>query len=847
MKNQSLYGLLEEKLLKQPGKVVFKIKRGFAYSTWTGSQIVNDANKLSIYLKKNGVNKENKILIWAPNMPEWSILFLACLQSGVTAIPVDVRSKWDTVEKYIKQTDPKIIFLSQFTFPFSETTKVKKIILEDIFTNELSKISDTKGVIFPINKNHPVAILFTSGSTGDPKGVVITEENIVFQIKQTDLILPPIKRYETVSILPLSHAYELFYGLVIPLYKEGVITYLSRINPLTIKKALRRSKATYLMVVPQFLRILYEGIRFEAEKNNRLQIFNFFIKTSPFLPINFRKFLFRQVHKAFGGKLEFIGCGSAPLEPKLAKIWEVMGFIVIEGYGATETTGMATALDWKKREFGTVGKPPKYTKIKLSEENEILISGKVVTPGYYKNKDKNNESFIDGWYKSGDTGYFDKDKNLIVSGRLSTRIVMPDGTKVYPEDIERKLNNNPGVKDSCVLGKKEGDDIIIHAYILAANTKDTDDLEKIIEKVNPDLEFKQQITSYSYWHEKDFPRLRTLKVDRSEIKDQLSQNEGGKKVVNEVSIVNFSSIEVILKTISKKQDVSRKDRLEKDLGLDSLKRIHLAALIEENLGIEVNELNLTPSTTVKDLIELVGNDGNAKQGKYSVDNILEHWRFNSSIKKLRYLIQKAIIFPLHSSKIEIQIVKGKAILQNFPNQSLIIFNHIGMFEVVTVMRLISPGILQNAILPATHQIWSEGNFFLKNLLDITMNTYPFVQRGEGLSTSFEVTGELVYQGCSLLFAPEGRMQKERKLQEFKDGLGLLVKELKLPVVMFKIGDEYRNIWPPPPPGIDGINAIQQILPSGKGKVSVKIGLANIDSNLSYDEITKDIQKQFIRL
>src|SRR3989344_6424323 len=274
MNRKSLHEQLEEKLLKQPGKVVFKIKRGFAYSTWTGSQIVNDANKLSIYLKKNGVNKENKILIWAPNMPEWSILFLACLQSGVTAIQVDVRSKWDTVEKYIKQTDPKIIFLSQFTFPFSETTKVKKIILEDIFTNELSKISDTKGVIFPINKNHPVAILFTSGSTGDPKGVVITEENIVFQIKQTDLILPPIKRYETVSILPLSHAYELFYGLVIPLYKEGSITYLSRINPLTIKKALRRSKATYLMVVPQFLRILYEGIRFEAEIKNRLNTYN---------------------------------------------------------------------------------------------------------------------------------------------------------------------------------------------------------------------------------------------------------------------------------------------------------------------------------------------------------------------------------------------------------------------------------------------------------------------------------------------------------------------------------------------------------------------------------------------
>jgi long-chain acyl-CoA synthetase len=847
MNSKSLYEQLEEKLLKQPEKVVFKIKRGFVYSNWSGKQIINDVNKLSAYLMKSGVKKKDKVLIWAPNMPEWSILFLACIKSGIIIIPVDVRSKWKTVEKYIEQTSPKLIVLSQFTFPFAGKVKFKKAILENIFTHELPKIPETQGTKVHIVGKQQVAILFTSGSTGDPKGVIITQENIIFQIKQTNEILPPLERYETVSILPLSHAYELFYGLVIPLYKKGSITYLSRINPLTIKKALRRSRATYLMVVPQFLRIIYEGIKYEANIKNRLKIFNILINITPRFPMKIRRCIFKKIHKAFGGHLEFIGCGSAPLEPKLAKLWEAMGFIVIEGYGATETTGMATALNWKKRRFGTVGKPPKYTEIRLSDESEILINGKVVTPGYYKNKAKNKESFIDGWYKSGDIGRFDDEKNLIITGRLSTRIVMPDGTKIYPEDIERKLNNISGVRDSCVLGKKVGNDIYIHAYILPGNEKTVINLEKIIEITNSDLEFKQQITSYAYWQDKDFPRLRTLKVDRNKIEEYLGKKDGIKRIDTPETVITFSSVESILRTISNKQLISRSDKLEKDLKLDSLKRIQLAALIEDNLGVEVNEFNLTPLTTVKELIELVKKDKIKENGRYSVDTILEHWRFKPLIKKLRYYIQKSFIFPIHSSRVNIQIIKGKKILQKFPDQSLIIFNHVGMFEVLTVMRLLPYDVLRKSVLPATHQIWSEGNFILKNLVDITINTYPFVQRGEGISTSFEVTGELVNEGYSILFAPEGRMQKERKLQKFKDGLGFLIKELELPVVMFKIGNEYRDIWPPPPPGLDGINAKLQILPRGKGKVSVKIDLASVNLSLSYDELTKDIQGQFIKL
>lgn len=848
MKGQSLYNLLEKKLLKNPQKTVFKIKRGFAYTTWTGQEIVTDVNKINNYLKSIGVRKNDKVLIWSPNMPEWSIVFLACLKSGIIVVPVDVRSKWETVENYIKQTNPKLILASRFTYPFSKSVSVKRVILEDLFSKKLPNLDSKKTPAVKPASKHPISILFTSGSTGNPKGVIITEKNVVSQIKQTELILPPIKRYETVSILPLSHAYELFYGLIIPLYKEGTITYLSRINPLTIKRAIKKGRATYLVTVPQFLRVLYENIMFEAEKAKQLNMLNRLLEIAPYFPMGMRKIMFKKIHKTLGNNLEFIACGSAPLEPKIAKKYEAMGFKVVEGYGATETTGIATALNWRKRKFGTVGKPPKYTKIKISNENEILIKGSVVSPGYYKDREKNKESFINGWYKSGDTGYFDKKGNLVISGRLSTRIVMPDGTKVYPEDIERKLNNVIGIKDSCVFGKKQGNNIAIHTYVLSNSIKTTNELEKIIEKVNSKLEFKQQITSFAYWPKKDFPRLRTLKVDRNKVEQSSNKKVERKKVDKKKVRIDFSSVKSIIKTISQKRTISKKDKLEKDLGLDSLKRIQLAALIEENLGIEVNELDLAPTTSVSSLVKMIReSEVTDDKGVFSVDKILDHWRFSPTIKNLRSLVQKFIVFPLHAYFVKIKVIKGKNIFDKLPKQSIMIFNHVGMLDAITVMRLLPPIMVQKSVIPAAHQIWSEGNSFMKNLIDLSVNTYPLVQRGKGSSTSFEIIGELVYQGYSPLFAPEGRMQKERKLQKFKGGLGLMAKEFKLPVIMFKIGNEYWNIWPPPPPGTDAINASGQFLPIGKGTVPVKIGYAKINYNLSYQQITKSIRKQFMKL
>lgn len=850
MEKQPLYKILENKLLKNPDKVVFQIRRGFAYSCWTGQQVVADSLKLGAYLQSRGVRSGDKILIWAPNMPEWSILFLTCLHLDLVAVPVDVRSKWETVENYIRQTDPKMLFASRFTKTFIEDCNIAQVSLEDIFATELPTISEMPALPDYVRKTAPVAILFTSGSTGNPKGVIITEDNILSQLAQTDLILPPIKRYETVSILPLSHAYELLYGLIVPLFKEGRVTYLERVNPLTIKKALRRNKATYLMVVPQFLRILFEGITIEVKNNGSIGTFNALIAVSRYFPMATRKVIFRRVHTAFGGNLEFIGCGSAPLEPKLAKNWEAMGFTVIEGYGATETTALASALNWKKRKFGTVGRPPVNTKIKISEGHEILISGETVTPGYYKNDEKNSESFTDGWYRTGDTGHYDLDGNLIITGRISTRIVMTDGTKVYPEDIERKLNNNQEIKDSCVVGKITGEDVSVHAFILASEIKDILELGKLIEKTNLSLEFKQQITSYALWHEKDFPRLRTLKVDRDSVKKYLADKGNCEK--NETkgntgaSAVNFHTIEGLLRMVAKTQTISRKDRLESNLGLDSLRRIQLAALLEDNLGVEVNELNLTPTVTVNDLINMV-NSSKKNQAVYSVDSILEHWRFNSFTKNFRMLIQKYLIFPFHARKIDIKITFGKEALENFPKQSIIIFNHIGMFELITVMRLLPKEILRSSILPATHQIWSEGGLILRSLIDLCISAYPFVQRGEGLSTSFEATGELAHKGYSILFAPEGRMQKEKEIQDFKEGLGLLAKELRLPVVMFRIGDEYRDVWPAPPPEIDGIHALRYIFPKKASVVGVKIKLAVVNHSLSYEDLTKDIQRQFLEL
>ncbi len=833
---QTLYSQLHSIFDSNADHVFFDIKRGLRRERFNGAAITRYTDSFSGFLASKGFKSGDAYLLWGPNCPEWVIAYLAGIRSGFCTVPIDVRSNWNTAQGYIHKTKPKFAIISRFLLPFYQS-QLPVFVLEDIASYAASEKTKPQPA-------DPVEIVFTSGSSGTPKGVIITQDNIRSQMDQVLDLLPKLPKYETVSILPLSHMYEQMYGLFLPIFAVGTVHYLPRVNPLTIRKELKRSSATYLLAVPQMLRVMYENILNNARTQGKDTAFSKLIKISGSLPKPIQRRIFRQIHEQFGGMLDVIATGSAPLEPKLAKFWEHMGFRILEGYGASETSGMATILPWQNRKFGTVGKPSKHAQLKLDKEHQILIKGPIVSPGYFDEAGKTQESFRDGWYYTGDIGSFDDDGFLKITGRISSRIVLNDGTKVYPEDIERLLNDQPEILDSCITEVKNGDHVIVHAWVLGQNLN-TSKLFKVIERTNQNLESKQQISSFEVWPQPDFPRLRSRKVDRQAVLAYTSTKQNARihdDAQNQQA--NTNDLYAILKVISGKKTVTKSMTLGSDLGLDSLRRINLAAIVEQQIGVELHEFGITAQTTVSQLEEML-HSKSPHDSKHTTEAILHHWRFHRFFSKLRPTLQHLCVFPFHSFYVTLAINDfDKNMLSKLTEPTLLLVNHPGMFDIISILRCLPAHVRSKLALPVTEERWEDGNKGISTLIDLLFAGFPIGQKGAWMGMGLEAIGELVDKGHSILLTPEGKMQREGKQNPFLPGLGYLIKELKIPVLMCKINaDQYRTIWPAPAPGKLATDS-SYYLPKAKGTVELTIAYATIDSNLNSDELTKSVEKQF---
>jgi len=368
-----------------------------------------------------------------------------------------------------------------------------------------------------------------------------------------------------------------------------------------------------------------DNIELELEKEKKEKLFESLRKISTNLPIPIRRILFKELHDEFGGHLSYFGVGSAPLDVKLASTFENMGFKVVEGYGASETTGGVTINRPETRKLGSVGQKLPGMEIKISSAGEIHIKGDNVTSGYFLNKEKTKESFTsDGFFKSGDHGYFDQNGYLYINGRDKFKIVTAAGDKVFPEDVERKLNTHPDIWDSCVLGVKRGDGEIVFAAIILKKTAKTK-AEEIILAVNKNLEPNQQILDFKIWPEPDFPRLHTLKVDRNKVQDYIENRSGAQYNPPPLVKSKDSLIKIVAEVCKSSENKISEDTKLANLGLDSLRRVELVSLVEEEFGTEIDEVKIGNDTRVEDLRKLIKHSSKTKYA-YDLDKIAAHLR-----------------------------------------------------------------------------------------------------------------------------------------------------------------------------------------------------------------------------
>jgi long-chain acyl-CoA synthetase len=496
---------------------------------WTFRDLDRRARIAAWRLRALDLEPGDRILTWSPSTPELPAAYFGAMHARLVIVPLDLRMSADAVENVARASgarhlvlgtgrdapDPREAGLEHFP-----TTTVDDLCAEPApddpaFPPDWEARQAAWGKPTP---DEVFQLIFTSGTTGTPKGVQLTHDNVVASIESFHRIVPPMD-HRIVSLLPLSHLLEQAVGLYYALDVGADILYVRSRNPRVIFDALRDHRVTSMVVVPQVLDLFWSAIEREVDKSGRRAAFDRLRAIARRLPFAARRLLFRRVHRQLGGHFRLFLSSGAFLPPALMQAWEDLGVTVLQGYGATETgTGTCTTLD--DHGPGTVGRPPEGIQMRIDPAtSEIQFKGRTVFSGYWNAPELTAQAFTeDGWYRTGDLGHLDDRGRLVLSGRIKDIIVLPNGFNVYPEDIENALRI-AGLRDTVVVETKPGR---IEAVVLEDPEAEPGAfrarVDGAIKASNATLGPNQRVAGWRTWPNEDFPRTHTLKIKRDPVR-----------------------------------------------------------------------------------------------------------------------------------------------------------------------------------------------------------------------------------------------------------------------------------------------------------------------------------------
>ncbi len=771
-------------------------RRQFRTQTWTYGKILTYFRKLDAFYQELGVQPRDNVLVIGPNSPEYAAFLLGNYYTNHVVVPADVRSSPELIEKYIQLVEPSILFTSRLRTRDITSIMKNYLILEDLF-NYLDEYKPSADSISAPEPDDVAEVVFTSGTTGQPKGVRLTHNNIVSNLRSLHHIIPPMDEFHALSILPLSHMFEQIVGLLIPVTIGASIYYPEKINAVAMTQALQEREITHLAIVPQILKNIFQSIEHRVEEQNRRVLFDRMLSFADYLPLALRRLLFRSVHKQLGGNLKFIAIGGAKPDYRIIKNWERMGFPIIEGYGATEVTAGATGNTIDDRETGSAGRPLPDVQIKIDENDEIMIKGPNVSPGYYKNPKKTARVFSDdGWYRTGDMGKLENGR-LYLFGRDAFKIVLSSGENVYVEDLESSLNVHPAIRESCVVAREHEGQDTIHAAILPDTDATSNDIDNAVKQVNEKLETHQQITSHSLWPDEDFPRTPTLKINRklvTQAVEKYTQHEQPHRSGDQEADTRGSELIEIIADISRVDPVEISDdtNLGSDLGISSIDRLELIAMVETRFDVFIDDYAVSAQTTIGNLQGLIQSAQKAPNRK-----LLDWKYFQAPISYLRLALLKLIFFPLHGLFVKTR-VNGLENLRGLDGPAFLFFNHIGPFDSIMVMRQLTNKQLLRTANAAQQGFWENDTRIDEILIQLLGGGFPVSAiNGGGTRAGLERIGRLLDKNFIIVLAPEGRMSRTGRLQRLRRGAGLIASAMNVPVVPIKFKGDYTSVFQVP--------------------------------------------------
>jgi long-chain acyl-CoA synthetase len=774
---------------------------GFRSRSHTYGDVAQAARDFASALRALGLQKGDKVVLWSENRPEWVVAFWGCLLRGVVVVPVDYRASPDFLARVSRIVSARLVLVGQEVPPLVAGPEAPVWKLHELswphgrtFTGQpTTGGADTAGVTVndvidrTIGPDDIAEIIFTSGATAEPKGVIITHRNILANIVPVEREILKYRRWSRpfapirfLNLLPLSHMFGQAMATFIPPMLPGVVVFMRGYNPVEIAALIKSRRISVLVSVPKILDVLREHVLRVARH--------------PEIPGPKQHFLrrwwrYRTVHQLFGWKFWAFVVGAAPLDSELETMWSELGYVVVQGYGLTETAPIVSLNHPFSTRKGSVGKAIAGVEVKIAPDGEILVRGENVTKGYFNAAAETALAFEDGWFHTGDMGEIASDGQLYIRGRKKEMIVTPEGLNVFPEDVERVLTHAAGVRDAAVVGARIGTEERVHAVVAL---EEGADLDAIVREANAKLEDHQKIRRALVWPEPELPRTEgTRKLKHAVVRDWVVS--GGRTPPRDGGTDRLGSL---LAKYTGRADVPAGTTIE-ELGLSSLDRVELMVALEDAFQTPIDEGRFAEARDISDLRKLI-DDAPAAVVPPAEPVDFPTWNRSWLARAIRRASLPTWILPL-ARVFAWTRVEGREHLEKLRGPVIFAANHQSHMDTPVIMAALPPR-LRYRVAPAMAKEFFKAHFFPDQygrrawftsslnyyLAALFFNAFPLPQREAGARQTLRYIGDVIEGGFSVLIFPEGRRTMNGAIDRFRPGIGMIAARLNVPVVPVRI-------------------------------------------------------------
>jgi len=846
-----------------PDNVALEIQRHDDVASFTYAEVRRMSESVGRWLRDLKLKPGTRAAILAANHPRWVAAYLGSIAAGHTAVPLDTAFHADQVAKLLKDSGASLLFCDLEHFPVAAEA-AKELNVRLVLT-ERGEAADSKtqgvpdcdsmfqtgpGDFRPVDaaENAIAALLYTSGTTADPKGVMLTHGNLMGEVNAVFTLLRVSPADAVLGILPMFHVLAQMANLMLPLVKGARVVYLETLNTTELLRALQERGITIFAVVPQFFYLIHERIFKEVSKRGALagSLLRSLMKLNLFLRkvgLNGGKIFFGKIHSTFGKKMRYLVTGGSRFDPAIALDFRAFGIDLLNAYGLTETCAAAFLNPPGKVVIGSVGPPLPTIEGKILDpqppedggppSGEIAIRGPIVMKGYWNRPDATAQALHDGWLHTGDLGHFDSRGNLFITGRKKELIVLANGKNIYPEEIETHYLKAPSVKEMCVMSLEAmpGDPTSERLYAVVVPNFDALKERKVvnakevirweIEGLSQTIASTKRIGGYEIWQE-DLPRTTTRKLKRFEIEKQVRANQGKRKETDDAEVATKRPLTSEDESWLAKSDVQRAialiresaskapeqilpdDNLELDLGLDSMQRVELLVALEQQLGGAVEESQLADIYTVKQLVDAILASAASGKIRTTTRDQFAGWKAVlaedptdpevRAIATPRPLLDtflyafSRLIQVFARDRFHLKVTGLEKLPANGPY--ILSSNHQGYLDPLVLAGVVPENIFRQLFAVGTSDIFGSG--FMRRLARYIR--VLVVDPDAHLIPAMRAGAYGLRHGRILILYPEGERSVDGRPKVFKKGAAILSIHLQAPIVPIAI-EGFYEAWP----------------------------------------------------